>query len=103
MVWTGSTSIGGSSKLTVGGVTLETLGREALPGFCFLGPQRLGRSSKSTALDIDLDFLFPVRTEVTWTTGGAVGGAVTSSSLLVMVFSLFSLIVVIPTTRKVKF
>ena len=67
-----------------------------------MAPRRLGRSSKSTALDIDLDFLFPVWTEVTWTTGGAVGGAVTSLSLLVMVFSLFSLIVVILATRKTK-
>ena len=36
-------------------------------------------------------------------TGGVVGGAVTSSSPLVIVFSLFSLIVVIPGTRKIKF
>ena len=97
-VWIGSTSTGGSSGFTVRGVNLGTLGREGLPGFCFLGPQRLGRSSRSTALVIDLDFLFPVWTEVAWTTDGAV----TSSSPLVMVFSLFSLIVVIPAIRKIK-
>ena len=47
-----------ASRSTIGRVNLGTLGREALPGFCFLGPRRLGRSSRFTALDIDLDFLF---------------------------------------------
>ena len=92
----GSTSTGGSSRFTVGGVNLGTLGIEVLTSFCFLAPQRLGRSSRSTALDIDLDFIFLIWTEVTWTTEGAA----TSSSPLIMAFSLFSLIVVIPATRK---
>ena len=70
----------------------------SLNNFCFLGPRRLGRSSRSTGVDIGLAFLFPAWTEVFWTTGVAVA----SSSPLVMFFSLFSLIVIIPTTRKIK-
>ena len=97
-VWTGSTSTEGSSRFTVGGVNLGTLGIGVLTGFCFLAPRRLGRSSKSTALDIDLDFLFPPWMEVTRTTGGVA----TSSSPLVTVFSLFSRIVIIPAMRKIN-
>ena len=77
-------------------MNLGTLGIGVLTGFCFLAPRRLGRSSRSTALDIDLDFLFPLWMDVTGTTGGAA----MSSSPLVTVFSLFSLIVIIPTTWK---
>ena len=97
-VWMGSTSTRGSSRFTVRGVNLGTLGIEVLTGFCFLAPWRLGRLSRSTTLDIDLDFLFPTWTEVIGTTGSAA----MSSSPLVTVFSLFSLIVVIPATRKTK-
>ena len=101
IVWTGSTSTRDSSKFTVGGINLGTLGREALSaltGLCFLGPQWLGRLSRSTALDMGLAFLFLAWIEVFWMTGGAVA----SLSSLVMFFSLFSLIVVISMTRKIK-
>ena len=70
-----------------------------LNGFLLLEPQRLGRSSRSTTVDIGLAFLFPAWTEVLWTTGVVAA----SSSPLVMFFSLFSLIVIIPAMRKIKF
>ena len=63
IVWMGTTLTTGLSRSTFG-VNFGTSGREALPDFCFLGPQRLGRLSRSTALDIGLDFLFPVWTKV---------------------------------------
>ena len=48
---------------------------------------------------MDLDFFFPIWTVVLWMTGGTMA----SLSPLVMVFPLFSLIVVIPAKRKIKF
>ena len=59
---------------------------------------QLLRSSRSTAEEIGLAFLFPAWTEVFWT----IGVAVASSSPLVIFFSLFSLMVIIPVTRKIK-
>ena len=55
----GTTLTAGSSRSIVR-VNFGTLGREALPDFCFLGPRQLRRSSRSTELDMDLGFLFPV-------------------------------------------
>ena len=96
-VWTDTTLTTRSSRATVG-VNFETLGREALLDFCFLGPRRLGRLSKSTELDIDLGFLFPDQMAGFWTTEGAVA----SSSPHVTAFSIFSFMVAIPATRKIK-
>ena len=87
-----------SSKSIVRGVNFGILGRRVLLGFCFLRPQRLGRSPRSTELDMDLGFLFPVWAAGFWMTGGTV----VSSSPLVIVFSLFSFMVAIPVTRKIK-
>ena len=98
IVWMGTTLTTGLSRSTFG-VNFGTSGREALPDFCFLGPQRLGRPSRSTVLDMDLGFLFPVWTVGFWTTGGTV----VSSSPLVIVFSLFFFMVAIPVTRNIKF
>ena len=68
MVWTGATLTIGLSKSTVEGVNFGTLGRGFLLGFCFLRPRRLGRSPRSTELDIA--FLFPVWTANFWMTVG---------------------------------
>ena len=97
IVWMGTTLTTGLSRSTFG-VNFGTSRREALPDFFFLGPQRLGRSSRSTVLDMDLGFLFPVWTVGFWTTGGTV----VSSSPLVIVFSLFFFMVAIPVTRNIK-
>ena len=77
------------------------LRKRVLLGFCFLRPRRLGRSPRSTELDIV--FLFLVWTVGFWTTEGVVSSWIwTSSSPLVAVFSLFSIMVAIPMTKKTK-
>ena len=79
-----------------------TLGREVLLGFCFLRPWRLGRSLRSTELDIV--FLFLVWTVDFWTIEDVVASSWTwmSSSPLVTAFSLFSFMVAIPVAKKAK-
>ena len=72
---------------------LEDLRKRSLGRFLLLRTL-----SRSTTLDIDLDFLFPVLMEDFWTTKGVVA----SSSPLMMGFSLFSLIVAILAMNKLK-
>ena len=98
MVWTGTTLITGSSRSTVWEVNLGTFGGGFLLGFGFLEPQRLGRSSRFT--ELEMVFLFPVWEEGFWTVGVVVSWTWTSSSPLVTAFSLFSFIVAIPITKK---
>ena len=91
-----------SSKSIVRGVNFGILGRRVLLGFCFLRPQRLGRSPRSTKLDIL--FLFPVWMANFWTTKGVVVSSWTWTSLspLVTASSLFSFMVAIHVTKKAK-
>ena len=91
-----------SSKSIVRGVNFGILGRRVLLGFCFLRPQRLGRSPRSTELDIL--FLFPVWMANFWTTKGVVVSSWTWTSLspLVTASSLFSFMVAIHVTKKAK-
>ena len=47
-----------ASRCTIVKGNFGTLGGGVLPDFCFLEPRRVGRSPRSTELDIP--FLFPV-------------------------------------------
>ena len=104
MVWTRIGFTTESSRSTIAVRRFGTLGGGVLLGFCFFKPRHLGRSPRSTELEIL--FLFLAWTASFWTTSEAASSWTWTSSSpsvpLAMPFPLFSFIVANPLMKKTK-